>query len=53
MKELTYGELKQALALQFPEDLEGYAIGKSVFIDKLEKKAVEWYINKFFVNGGI
>lgn len=48
-----YGELKQALALQFPEDLEGYAIGKSVFIDKLEKKAVEWYINKFSVNGGI
>lgn len=48
-----YGELKQALALQFPEDLEGYAIGKSVFIDKLEKKAVEWYINKFSVNGDI
>lgn len=44
-----YGELKQALAAQFPEDIEGYSIGKSVFMDKLEAAAAEWYINKFSV----
>lgn len=48
-----YGELKQSLALQFPGDLEGYSIGKSAFINKLEEQAVEWYINKFSVNRGI
>ncbi len=45
-----YGELKESLALQFSDDLEGYSIGKSAFIDKLEAKAVEWYINRFSVN---
>lgn len=44
-----YGEVKQALAEQFPEDIEAYSIGKSAFIDKSEMQAVKWYISNFSV----
>lgn len=40
MKE--YGRLKERLARLFPKDIEGYSIGKSDFVQELERKAIEW-----------
>lgn len=36
----AYGELKARLALQFPEDIDGYCDGKDAFVKELEKKAL-------------
>jgi GrpB-like predicted nucleotidyltransferase (UPF0157 family) len=37
-----YSELKQALAKQYPDDIEGYMDGKDEFVKIMEKKALEW-----------
>ncbi|MGP4068107.1 GrpB family protein [Halobacillus sp. B29] len=37
-----YGNLKQRLAMQFPNDLDSYIEGKSQFASEIEKKALEW-----------
>lgn len=37
-----YGELKQRLAKQFPEDIYGYMDGKDSFMKALEQKALCW-----------
>lgn len=39
----AYGELKKKLALQFPNDIDGYCDGKDEFVKNLERKALEWY----------
>ena len=41
-----YGELKAALAQQFPTDIYGYMDGKDAFIKAVEKEAVLWYRNQ-------
>lgn len=40
-----YGELKQKLAIRYPEDIEGYCDGKDGFVKQLEKDALIWYQN--------
>ncbi|MBW4506734.1 MAG: GrpB family protein [Scytonematopsis contorta HA4267-MV1] len=37
-----YSELKQKLARQFPEDIEGYMDGKDGFIKDMQTRAQEW-----------
>ncbi len=37
-----YSELKQKLARQFPEDIEGYMDGKDEFIKDMQSRAKEW-----------
>jgi GrpB-like predicted nucleotidyltransferase (UPF0157 family) len=37
-----YSELKQELAKQYPNDIQGYMDGKSGFIHTIDLKAVEW-----------
>ena len=39
----AYGELKQQLALRFPQDIESYCDGKDAFVKDLEHRAVLWY----------
>ena len=41
-----YGDLKQHLAQQFPEDIEQYCDGKDAFVKALEKRAYAWYFTK-------
>lgn len=41
-----YGDLKQHLAQQFPEDIERYCDGKDAFVKALEKRAYAWYFTK-------
>lgn len=41
-----YGNLKQHLAQQFPEDIEQYCDGKDAFVKALEKHAYAWYFTK-------
>ena len=41
-----YGDLKQRLAQQFPEDIERYCDGKDAFVKALEKRAYAWYFTK-------
>ena len=38
----TYGQLKEELAIRFPEDIEAYCDGKDAFVKALEKKALRW-----------
>ncbi|PTJ68091.1 hypothetical protein BUZ77_07155 [Staphylococcus saprophyticus] len=40
----AYGELKVALAHQFPYDIEGYCDGKDAFVKRMESQALEWYL---------
>lgn len=40
----AYGELKVALAQQFPYDIEGYCDGKDAFVKRMESQALEWYL---------
>ena len=40
---LEHGELKMELAYRFPEDIEGYCVGKDAFVKQLEKDALLWY----------
>ena len=45
-----YGELKEKLARQFPNDIESYINGKDYFVKDIEMKVLEWYennLNKF------
>ena len=37
-----YSVLKQTLAKQYPDDIEGYMDGKDAFIKEMEAKALEW-----------
>lgn len=37
-----YSDLKQELAKQYPNDIEGYIDGKDEFIKKIDRKAAEW-----------
>ncbi|MFR2562668.1 MAG: GrpB family protein [Anaeromassilibacillus sp.] len=41
-----YGNLKQHLAQQFPEDIEQYCDGKDAFVKALENRAYAWYFTK-------
>lgn len=36
---VEYGKLKEQLANEFPNDIEGYSLGKEDFVKKLERKA--------------
>ena len=38
-----YGELKEKLARQFPNDIESYINGKDQFVKETELKALEWH----------
>ncbi|WP_211750164.1 GrpB family protein [Paenibacillus sp. Marseille-Q4541] len=40
-----YGELKENLARQFPNDIVAYMDGKDAFVQELERKALDWYVN--------
>ena len=40
-----YGELKETLARQFPNEMESYINGKDQFVKDIEFKALEWYEN--------
>ncbi|KRE32621.1 GrpB family protein [Paenibacillus sp. Soil522] len=42
----SYGELKQRLAAEFPNDVHLYQSGKEEFIDGLVRKALEWVKNQ-------
>ncbi|MFI3547385.1 GrpB family protein [Mammaliicoccus sciuri] len=38
-----YGELKNELAKNYPEDIKSYVNGKDKYVKKIEKKAIDWY----------
>ncbi|MFD1953281.1 GrpB family protein [Paenibacillus thailandensis] len=38
-----YGELKTKLASQFPHDITAYIKGKAKFVEKIDKRATDWY----------
>ena len=39
----TYSDLKIVLARRFPKDVDGYINGKHLYMERMEKVAVEWY----------
>ena len=39
----TYSELKIVLARRFPKDIDGYISGKHLYMERMEKVAMEWY----------
>lgn len=39
----AYGALKQRLAKQYPDDIEGYCDGKNAFVKENERLALDWY----------
>jgi GrpB-like predicted nucleotidyltransferase (UPF0157 family) len=39
----AYSRLKESLASEHPEDMEGYIAGKNDFVKEQEKRAMEWY----------
>ena len=39
----AYGRLKEALAKEFPTDIEAYMDGKDAFIKEAERKALSWH----------
>lgn len=39
---IAYGDLKETLARQFPQDIEGYSLGKNEFVKNLEQRAIQW-----------
>ncbi|MFD2170463.1 GrpB family protein [Tumebacillus lipolyticus] len=41
-----YGDLKESLAKQFPQDIEAYMDGKDAFVKELERKALDWYMKR-------
>ncbi|MBM7644518.1 GrpB-like predicted nucleotidyltransferase (UPF0157 family) [Scopulibacillus daqui] len=41
-----YGNLKEALAQQFPYDIESYIKGKEQLVTDIEQKALAWYRRK-------
>lgn len=40
---VEYGRLKERLASEFPNDIEGYSDGKDSFIKNMEQEALAWY----------
>ncbi|MBC1898141.1 GrpB family protein [Listeria booriae] len=38
----AYGELKAKLALEYPDDIDGYCDGKDAFVKEMERAAVRW-----------
>lgn len=42
-----YVSLKKSLAKQFPDNIEGYCLGKDGYIKNIEAKAVKWYMEKY------
>ena len=38
-----YSDLKSRLALEHPQDIEGYMDGKDAFIEDVQRRAVEWW----------
>jgi len=40
-----YGDLKENLAKQFPNDIEAYMDGKDEFVKELERTALHWFRN--------
>ncbi|MEZ7172705.1 GrpB family protein [Sporosarcina sp. OR05] len=38
-----YGDLKERLANQFPDDIDAYIDGKAEFASEIERQAVRWY----------
>jgi len=38
-----YAELKIVLARRFPLDIDGYILGKNLYVNRMEKIAMEWY----------
>jgi GrpB-like predicted nucleotidyltransferase (UPF0157 family) len=38
-----YARLKEKLAIEFPEDMDGYIAGKNAFVREHEKKALDWW----------
>ncbi|MFD2657668.1 GrpB family protein [Gracilibacillus thailandensis] len=43
----SYGELKEALAQQFPYDIGSYIEGKEQLVKEIEAKAIDWYEGYF------
>lgn len=43
---VPYGDLKERLAKQFPNDIEAYMDGKDAFVKELERTALHWFRNK-------
>lgn len=41
-----YGNLKEELAIKFPNDINSYSDGKDEFVKNLERKALLWYLEK-------
>ena len=39
----TYSELKLVLARRYPSDIDGYILGKELYVDRIEKIAIAWY----------
>ncbi len=46
MSARDYGRLKEELAHQFPEDMDGYIAGKNAFVKEHEKRALDWWQEK-------
>ena len=38
-----YAELKIVLARRFPKDIDGYISGKHLYVERMERIAMEWY----------
>lgn len=38
----SYSQLKQKLAQQYPQDIQGYMDGKAEFIKAIDRKAAQW-----------
>ncbi|TCP52573.1 GrpB-like predicted nucleotidyltransferase (UPF0157 family) [Tumebacillus sp. BK434] len=43
---VKYGNLKANLAIKFPKNIEAYMDGKDEFVKELERKALDWYMNR-------
>ena len=41
-----YSQLKRKLAIEYPDDIEGYMDGKDRFIKQVEAKAIEWHTSQ-------
>ncbi|WP_087973529.1 GrpB family protein [Oceanobacillus rekensis] len=39
----SYGDLKEKLSQQFPNDIESYINGKASLVQDIEEKALDWY----------
>jgi GrpB-like predicted nucleotidyltransferase (UPF0157 family) len=44
---LAYSQLKEDLARQYPEDMDGYVAGKNDFIQNIDEKALKWKQNLY------